>query len=112
MVPTGLDDFLAEHKQGDTVTGRLVEVSGNTGTVELGEGVLAKCSITAQTAGEPPTTASPTLDLSDLGSMLKARWKNGPVTETKPEATRAGQIRSFKITKLDQDTKTIELQLT
>ncbi len=111
MVPTGLDDFLAEHKEGDTVTGRLVEVSGNTGTVELGEGVLAKCSITAQPAAEQQTIASPTLDLSDLGSMLKARWKNGPVTETKPEATRAGQIRSFKITKLDQDTKTIELQL-
>ncbi len=111
MVPTGLDDFLAEHKQGDTVTGRLVEVSGNTGTVELGEGVLAKCSITAQPAAEPQTTANPTLDLSNLGSMLKARWKNGPVTETKTEATRAGQIRSFKITKLDQDTKTIELQL-
>jgi small subunit ribosomal protein S1 len=111
MVPTGLDDFLAEHKEGDTVTGRLVEVSGNIGTVELGEGVLAKCSITAQPAAEQQTTASPTLDLSDLGSMLKARWKNGPVTETKPEATRAGQIRSFKITKLDQDTKTIELQL-
>jgi small subunit ribosomal protein S1 len=111
MVPTGLDDFLTEHKEGDTVTGRLVEVSGNTGTVELGEGVLAKCSITAQPAAEPQTTASPTLDLSDLGSMLKARWKNGPVTETKTEANRAGQIRSFKITKLDQDTKTIELQL-
>jgi small subunit ribosomal protein S1 len=110
MVPTGLDDFLAEHKEGDTVTGRLVEVSGNTGTVELGEGVLAKCSITTKAAAEPQTT-SPTLDLSDLGSMLKARWKNGPVTETKTEATRAGQIRSFKITKLDQDTKTIELQL-
>jgi small subunit ribosomal protein S1 len=111
MIPTGLDDFLTEHKEGDTVTGRLVEVSGNTGTVELGEGVLAKCSITAKPAAEQQTTASPTLDLSDLGSMLKARWKNGPVTETKPEATRAGQIRSFKITKLDQDTKIIELQL-
>ena len=110
MVSTGLDDFLTEHKEGDTVTGRLVEVTGNTGTVELGEGVLAKCSITAQPAAEPQTT-SPTLDLSDLGSMLKARWKNGPATETKPEATRAGQIRSFKITKLDQETKTIELQL-
>lgn len=110
MVPTGLDDFLTEHKEGDTVTGRLVEVSGNTGTVELGEGVLAKCSITAKPAAEQQT-ASPTLDLSDLGSMLKARWKNGPAAETKTEATRAGQIRSFKITKLDQETKTIELQL-
>ncbi|HWW22879.1 MAG TPA: 30S ribosomal protein S1 [Edaphobacter sp.] len=111
MVPTGLDDFLAEHKQGDTVTGRLVEVSGNTGTVELGEGVLAKCSITAQQTTDQQPSAEAKLDLSDLGSMLKARWKNGPAAETKTEATRAGQIRSFKITKLDQETKTIELQL-
>jgi len=111
MVPTGLDAFLAEHKEGDTVTGRLVEVSGNTGTVELGEGVLAKCSITAQQTTDQHPSAEAKLDLSDLGSMLKARWKNGPAAETKTEATRAGQIRSFKITKLDQETKTIELQL-
>ena len=111
MVPTGLDDFLAEHKQGDTVTGRLVKVSGDSGTVELGEGVLAKCSMTAPPSAEQQPSSNATLDLSDLGSMLKARWKNGPVAETKPEATRTGQIRSFKITKLDHDTKTIELQL-
>jgi small subunit ribosomal protein S1 len=43
--------------------------------------------------------------------MLKARWKGGPVTESKPEQIRAGQIRSFRISKLDQDAKTIELQL-
>ena len=35
--------------------------------------------------------------------MLKARWKGGSVTESKPEPIRAGQIRSFKIVKLDPD---------
>jgi small subunit ribosomal protein S1 len=112
MVPTGLDDFLAEHKEGDLVTGRLIEVSGENATAELGEGIRAKCRIALQPAAEQQTTTEAKLDLSDLGSMLKARWKNGPAAaESKPEATRAGQIRSFKITKLDHDAKTIELQL-
>ena len=110
MVPTGLDDFLAEHKEGDLVTGRLVEVSGENATVELGEGIHAKCRITSPQPAEQQPNTEAKLDLSDLGSMLKARWKNGPVAESKPETTRAGQIRSFKITKLDQDARTIELQ--
>src|ERR1700686_3295169 len=41
LVPTGLDEYLAEHKEGDTVTGRMVEMSGGTARGELGEGVLA-----------------------------------------------------------------------
>src|SRR6202140_1392747 len=30
LVPTGLDEYLADHKEGDTVTGRMVEMSGGT----------------------------------------------------------------------------------
>jgi small subunit ribosomal protein S1 len=44
--------------------------------------------------------------------MLSARWKNGPTaSEAKPEPVRAGQIRSFRIAKLDVDAKKIEVQL-
>ena len=111
MVPTGLDEFIAEHKAGDLVTGRLMEVSDGNATVELGEGIHAKCRMPAQPAAEQQTSANAKPDLSDLGSMLKARWKGGSVTESKPEPIRAGQIRSFRISKLDQDAKTIELQL-
>jgi hypothetical protein len=43
--------------------------------------------------------------------MLQTRWKSGaPASEAKPEATRAGQIRKFRITKLDPATKKIELE--
>ncbi len=111
MVPTGLDEFIAEHKTGDVVTGRLMEVSSGSATVELGEGVHAKCRIEAKAPAEQQASVGAKPDLSDLGSMLKARWKSGPVTESKPEAIRAGQIRSFRISTLDQDAKTIELQL-
>jgi small subunit ribosomal protein S1 len=116
LVPTGLDEYLAEHKEGDIVTGRMTEVSKTSARVELGEGVLASCRIPEETAAknekrsEPPSPAKP--DLSSLGSMLQARWKAGPpADEAKPEALRAGQVRKFRIAKLDAAAKKIELEL-
>jgi hypothetical protein len=44
--------------------------------------------------------------------MLQARWKRGAAAdEAKPEGMRAGQIREFRIAKLDPATKKIELGL-
>jgi hypothetical protein len=44
--------------------------------------------------------------------MLQARWKSGaPASESKPEAGRSGQIRKFRISRLDKDTKKIALEL-
>ena len=108
--PTGLDEFIAEHKVGDTITGRLIEISGNRATVAFGEGVQAHCTLPDATpaAAEPSSTGQ--IDLSALSSMLKAKWKSGPATESKPEAIRAGQTRSFRITSLNPDTKAIEVQ--
>jgi small subunit ribosomal protein S1 len=116
LVPTGLDDYLAEHKEGDVVTGRLVEVSEGRARVELGEGVVAACRITERAAEDKPSESAPSSsskpDLLSLGSMLQARWKSGPAAdEAKPEGLRAGQIRKFRIAKLDLATKKIELEL-
>jgi small subunit ribosomal protein S1 len=125
LVPTGLDEYLAEHKEGDIVTGRMTEVSAGKARVELGEGVIATCRIpdakldAREDAKEnksknenqtTPLSAKP--DLSSLGSMLQARWKSGPpADEAKPEALRAGQVRKFRIAKLDPTAKKIELEL-
>jgi hypothetical protein len=52
------------------------------------------------------------LDLSSLSSQLKSRWKgHAPAASAKPEAFSEGQIRAFKITTLDPDTKKIEVEL-
>jgi small subunit ribosomal protein S1 len=118
LVPSGLDEYLADHKEGDIVTGRMIEISAGRARVELGEGVVAMCQI----PGEPspketkrvePESSSPSKpDLSSLGSMLQARWKSGrPEDEAKPEAMRAGQIRKFRIAKLDAAAKKIDLEL-
>jgi small subunit ribosomal protein S1 len=57
LVPTGLDEYLAEHKVGDLVTGRLADVTAGIARVELGEGVLAVCPVAGNAA--PSETANP-----------------------------------------------------
>jgi small subunit ribosomal protein S1 len=115
LVPSGLDEYLAEHREGDAVTGRLLEVSEKSLRVELGEGVMATCLLpdTVLPKSEKRSQATSSKpDLSSLGSMLQARWKSGPSeTEAKPETMRPGQIRKFKIAKLDLEAKKIELEL-
>jgi small subunit ribosomal protein S1 len=113
LVPTGLDEYLSDHKEGDVVTGRLTEVASNTARVELGEGVFATCEIAPKELPKPEAASAPGGDVSALGSMLMARWKGGggPTASSKPEPIREGQIRSFRIAKLDPETKKIELAL-
>jgi small subunit ribosomal protein S1 len=126
LVPSGLDEYIAEHKEGDVVTGRMIEVSEGHARVELGEGIQCTCRMDAAGVAEKTTLAEPDVsspkgspfkaqskpDLSSLGSMLQARWKGGvPASEAKPEAARTGQIRKFRIVKLDSATKKIELEL-
>jgi small subunit ribosomal protein S1 len=117
LVPTSLDEYIAEHKEGDVVTGRMGEVSGGNARVELGDGINATCRIAAadpatKLAEEVAQSASKP-DLSSLSSKLKAHWKGGPAaaTESKPEAVRTGQIRKFRIMKLDPAVKRIDLEL-
>jgi small subunit ribosomal protein S1 len=128
LVPTSLDEYLAEHKEGDIVTGRMIEVAD--GRVELGEGIVARCRMDAANPVErpgagsaagaaeqemraEPDSPSSKPDLSSLSSMLQARWKGGAAAAgtAQPEAVRNGQIRKFRIAKLDAAAKKIELEL-
>jgi small subunit ribosomal protein S1 len=116
LVPSGLDEYIAEHKQGDAVTGRIMEISDGHAKVELGEGIHAICCIdeTSAAAEKAIGAASPPSkpDLSSLGSMLQARWKGvASGGKAKSEPVHAGQVRNFTITRLDADTKKVELKL-
>ncbi len=119
LIPTGLDEFVAEHSTGDSVTGRIITVENNTASVELGEGIIALCKLPEQTtAAEEPAQApaSGGVDLSAFSSMLKNKWKvgTGPATvksSSKGEPVKAGQVRSFRIANLDATAKLIELSL-
>jgi small subunit ribosomal protein S1 len=112
LVPTGLDEYLAEHKAGDLVTGRMTEILPGSARVELGEGVVATCPLREKAPEAQAPASSSKADLSSLGSMLQARWKSGaPASEAKPEALRTGQIRQFRIARIDVPSRTIELEL-
>jgi small subunit ribosomal protein S1 len=115
-LPTSIDEYIAEHKAGDRVSGRVVTVSSASIQVELGEGIFATgkapAAPAAQAAAAPPSDAAPKIDLSSLSSMLKDRWKgNAPAAQSAPETLAAGQIRNFKIKKLDAESKKIEVEL-
>jgi small subunit ribosomal protein S1 len=116
LIPTSIDEYLAERKAGDTVSGRIVEVFADHALVELGEGIRGTCRTgdapSSPKATTEPSSAAKAADLSSLSSMLQARWKgNAPAPAAKPESLRAGQVRSFRITKIDAGSKQIELEL-
>jgi small subunit ribosomal protein S1 len=112
LVPTSLDEYIAEHKSGDSVSGRVIDVSDGQAHVELGEGILGTCPIAEEGAAKEDARSESKADLSAMSSMLKARWKGGATGgEPKPEAIHAGQVRSFRIAKLDAVTQRIDLDL-
>jgi small subunit ribosomal protein S1 len=111
LIPTSIDEYIAEHKAGDAVSGRLVEVSGQKAKVELGEGVFGWAKLKSEEKAQTAATVGKA-DLGSLTAMLSQRWKSGGAGEaTVAEAPRAGQVRSFKISSIDAAAKRIELEL-
>jgi small subunit ribosomal protein S1 len=116
MAPTSIDEYLAERREGDIVSGRVLEVLRGSAQVELGEGIRATCRISAQNERQEAAPATQpgkrNNDLASLSSMLQARWKGAAVAEhPEPSEIREGQVRSFRIARLNKDTKTIEVEL-
>jgi small subunit ribosomal protein S1 len=112
LVPSSLGEYLAEHKEGDVVSGRVVaQASESEATVELGEGIRATCRMTASAPVVEKSTSGG-VDLSALSSMLKDKWKGGATAVArKPEPLGLGQIRSFRLVKIDREAETLELEL-
>jgi small subunit ribosomal protein S1 len=112
LVPTSLGEYLEEHSEGDVVSGRVVEQAAEFSLVELGEGIRANCRTTASTPVAADNQNNAGVDLSSLTSMLNARWKGGATPSgSKPEPLGVGQIRSFRLAKIDRETEKIELEL-
>ncbi len=109
---TSTDQFVAETKPGDRVSGRVLQVKGNRVTVQLGEGVEGVCIVDEQAqAGAAPAAAGG----GSLAAQLSAKWKgtgaaSGAKTATSgPEPYQPGQLRSFTIKAIDAAGKKIEL---
>jgi len=118
LQPTSLDEYISEHKEGDVVTGRISDVKGNRVTVELGEGVSAAFNIAAAEQKQEQKSAVQ-VDVSALSSMLASKWKGsgaqapsgGGEPAPRRDLPKAGQVRSFRITKLDAEKKKLEIDL-
>jgi small subunit ribosomal protein S1 len=113
LEPTTADEYIGERQVGETVSGRIVEIRGPEAKVELGDGVFAKCRLKEEAATAPAAgQTSSAADLSSLTAMLSAKWKQGATSkDARPEPPRTGQIRSFRILKLELESKTIEVEL-
>jgi small subunit ribosomal protein S1 len=112
LVPTSIEEYIAERQAGNVVSGRVMEISGDQARVELGQGIQGTCRIPAERPANEKTLAGTKTDLASLSSMLKAHWKgDASAGGSKPEPIQAGQIRSFRISKLDSATKKIELEI-
>ena len=112
LIPSDLDEYLGEHKEGDVVSGRLIEMSSEFAVVELGEGIRATCRVTAEASAQPESKNEAGPDLSALTSMLNARWKGETKAAARqPEPLHVGQVRNFKIVALDREAKKIELEM-
>jgi small subunit ribosomal protein S1 len=107
-----VEEYLADHPAGSVVTGRILDVAQGLARVELGEGIEGVYRTSAESPAAEAPSAEGKVDLSALSSMLKARWKGGPSNvAAKPEAINAGQIRSFRIARMEPDAKKLELEL-
>ncbi|MBB5066044.1 30S ribosomal protein S1 [Granulicella mallensis] len=112
LIPTGFAEYMEEHKVGDVVSGRVVEQSADSAIVELGDGIRVTCLKSAKAAVEAKSDSGAALDLSSLTSMLNARWKTGaPAAGSQPEPLGVGQVRSFRLVKLDPEAQQIEVEL-
>lgn len=118
LEPTTADEYIAEHQVGESVTGRIVEASKGRAKVELGDGVFAECKLReeagngSKAGSDAPAPVAAKADLGSLTAMLSAKWKQGPAAAAaQQEAPRAGQVRTFRILKLDQPNKKIEVEL-
>ena len=112
LAPTDVDEYLAELKVGDTVSGRIVEQSGGTAVVELAEGLRATCELKESAGKQDEKSAAGAVDLSSLTSALAARWK-GQTKSVSPEseAVQVGQVRSFRVVGVDREAKQVKVEL-
>ena len=112
LQPTSVDEYIAEHKVGDQVSGRIMDLSAAKARIELGEGVVGHCKLAQQKSAEASAGAAKT-DVSALSAMLATKWKSGGGGggESPSSSLKVGQVVSCKISGLDPGQKRIDLEL-
>lgn len=111
LEPTKTDEWIADHKIGDTVTGRVAEVREGRAQIELGEGVTGLCRFTTENKGGSGGGNAQKADVSSAAALLAAKFKQGTgAPETGPKL-RVGETRKFLVQSIEPQKKRIDLEL-
>lgn len=111
LEPTKTDEWITEHKAGDTVTGRVAEVRDGRAQIELGERVNGICRFSTENKGSSSSVNTQKADVSSAAALLAAKFKQGiGAPETAPRL-RVGETRQFRISAIDPEKKRIDLEL-
>jgi len=104
---------LVRRPEAAPAAGALASPQGSAGALASTQGSAGAPASSQGSAAAPAAPQVPAkLDLSSLSSQLKNRWKgHTPAASAQPDAFSEGQIRSFKIVKLDAEYKKIEVEL-
>jgi len=115
LQPTRVDNFIAEHQVGETISGLLTEMRGNNLKFEVSEGVLADCKLAEAKKEEakPASESAPAADVGSLAALLKGRWKEGKGVDPAPKqaSLKPGMLRTLKIVTLDAEHKRVVVEL-
>jgi small subunit ribosomal protein S1 len=113
LEPTKADLWLEEHKEGDTVTGRVLDVRDNRIQVELGEGVTGICRLAVMDKPGSSASNSQKADVASAAALLAAKFKQGATASPQDSGPkiRPGETRRFSIAQIDPQKKRIDLTL-
>ena len=114
LEPTAMDKFIAGHQDGEVLSGLVVSVEGYNARVEIGEGIVAQCRLPKPVEAPKETRSDrPKVDLASMTAMLSSRWKTGPAESgaEAPAKLRRGEVKQFKISKMDAERQTVEVEL-
>lgn len=107
LIPTPFEEFVNAHQVGDELTARVVKAYP--GRVQVDEGIEAAC----------PTAAAPVrvIEEGTLAAKLAAVWKPAQAAAAKAAAEepkgvqlKNGEVRKFRITRLDGERHRIEVE--
>ncbi|HXR96819.1 MAG TPA: S1 RNA-binding domain-containing protein [Terriglobales bacterium] len=105
LEPTAMDKFVAAHAVDEVISGRVVKAFP--GRVQLDEGIEASC----------PSATAPVRQIEEgtFAAKLRAVSKQPARVEAVPDTPRvelkSGEVRKFRITKLDAEHSKIEVAL-
>jgi small subunit ribosomal protein S1 len=71
LEPTTIDHYISDHRLGETVSGRVVEVRGSEAKIELGEGVIATCRLKDRGETQAGEALTKPTDVSSVGALIQ-----------------------------------------